>query len=67
MTKTEIKTILKSAIKNEWVKFKNPSDKDYILSLNDLEEIFDQLSVCEIINGQEFIDDLSDEFENSMD
>lgn len=67
MTKTEIKTTLKSAIKNEWVKFKNPSDKDYILSLNDLEEIFDQLSVCEIINGQEFIDDLSDEFENSMD
>ena len=67
MTKTELKTTLKSAIKNEWVKFKNPSDKDYILSLNDLEEIFDQLSVCEIINGQEFIDDLSDEFENSMD
>ena len=67
MTKKEIRKILRDSIKNNWIKFKNYQDREYILLIlktDDLEDVFSQLEVCEIESGWDFILDMIDEFDN---
>lgn len=66
MTKAEIRAILKDSIRDDWIKFKDKSDKEYFLKLikyDDLEEIFSSLEVSTIIKGKEVIEDMREEYE----
>ena len=65
MNKTSIKKQLKEAIRDGWIQFVDPTDKKYFLSINDLDELFDQLSVTELIQGGDLIQDLEEEY-NSL-
>jgi len=66
MTKSDIIAILKSSIKDEWVVFKDSSDKKYFLDLlkeRDLETFFDSISVTTYTENINIIEDMQEEFE----
>lgn len=68
MTKTEIRSILKSGVKTGWYHFKDKTDKDYILDLlkdSDLADVFSALESCELEYKEDYdsIQELREEFE----
>lgn len=64
MNKTEIKKILKCCIKDEWIVFNDPSDKDYFLKMTDLEEMLDQMEITEFKQGRNYYEDMREEYES---
>lgn len=67
MDKKEIIQLLKTCIKSEDIKFKDPANKAYALELlkdGDLEFFFQQMEVCEVERDVwNALEDMQDEFD----
>ena len=68
MTKREIRQIVIGLIKDEWVEFKNPTDKKSALDLardKDMElgEVLSFLEAYEISEGEKYLEDMRSEYE----